>query len=138
MKGYVGEAGREARDWDWENQPFTTTIARPEHSEQGGGRRHCRLMRVHPQSVDFLWRAIKAAEGGLIWPGMLAVMRRRWNTTKQKHKSSRSSVEDVSSQSVSVFETELVSTLSRNRSWRPLGSAAGPLVCRQAKHNASF
>lgn len=62
------EGGQEARDWDWENQPFTTTIARPEHSEQGGGRRHCRLMRVHPQSVDFLWRAIKAAGGtDLAW-----------------------------------------------------------------------
>ena len=46
------EGGPEARDWDWENQPT--------HGDQGGGRRYCHLMRVYPQCVDFLWRAIKA------------------------------------------------------------------------------
>ena len=54
------EGGPEARDWDWENQPFTTMIARPTHSDQGGGRRYGHLMRVYPQFVDFLWKAIKA------------------------------------------------------------------------------
>lgn len=59
VKGYVGGwAG--GKRLGLGEPTFTTMIGRPTHGDQGGGRRYCHLMRVYPQCVDFLWRAIKA------------------------------------------------------------------------------